>query len=104
MFAMGWNCVSSPENKAYRHRSLRQLLLKQSVDSAFRLVLHRRKARRGKPHHQNRERQQQNPATQIDDPQIRRSMVRNVADQQPRQGGDRHVDQEPDWHVVGLEQ
>lgn len=67
------------------------------------LDLHRRELRRGITHHQDRKRQQQNPAAQVDDAQVRRVVVRHVGDQQAGQGGDRHVDQKPHGHVVGLD-
>jgi hypothetical protein len=44
--------------------------------------LHRRELRRGVTHHQNRERQQQNAAAQVDDAHVRRVVVRDVGDQQ----------------------
>lgn len=66
--------------------------------------LHRRKGRRRVAHHQDRKRQQQNPAAQVDDAQIRRVVMRHVGDQQTRERGNRHVDQEAHRHVVGLEQ
>lgn len=59
-------------------------------------------ARRGVAHHQDRERQQQDPAAHIQQAHVGGLVVRHVADQQARKRGDRHVQQEADGHVVGL--